>query len=386
MKTTKNILAIFCVAFFINACQKDTKQENNNLSDSKTEQKIPDNFFKEAPLPGVVRTQLSASSLHTGNLPVILGHRLINPYTVANMQQAYNTLYGIGITALEANKLYVRFKPSNTKQRAILEKSNLELQDYPMDYELLQEGNYYQDASIKQGEMPWLYSVVPKQYAPPLGIQYEVITPLYIPNEELLLERMAESIAAGATYHTIVQNNQRIITRTDEYSGTLPIPITSRPNCLYGYHIDLATNTCVPNNCPEGYHWDYDAATCVTCPPGYWWDDRLRFCVNEIIIFQDDTKPQGVINIRDASDFAPPNYSMPLRQAKIVCKRWFKIWVGHTDNDGRFTSAQTFNDNVKVLVYLEGDTEKKQLRTFNQGDMANISFTVNKTTARGDVQ
>jgi hypothetical protein len=48
-------------------------------------------------------------------------------------------------------------------------------------------------------------------YTPPVGIQYQVIAPIYIPNDDLNLEGMAESIAGGATYTVVIQNGNRVI-------------------------------------------------------------------------------------------------------------------------------------------------------------------------------
>ena len=61
------------------------------------------------------------------------------------MQQAVNILYG-GNYPISATHLYVRFKPNSVEQFIMLEEiEDLELQDFPMDYEVVQDGDYYQD-------------------------------------------------------------------------------------------------------------------------------------------------------------------------------------------------------------------------------------------------
>ncbi|TAF95431.1 MAG: hypothetical protein EAZ47_03255, partial [Bacteroidetes bacterium] len=70
-----------------------------------------------------------------------------------------------------------------------------------MDYEVLHDGNYYiEPAQTDQEEIPWLYTVVPANYQFPQGIQYQIIEQLHIPEDNLFLEELAESLVAGATY------------------------------------------------------------------------------------------------------------------------------------------------------------------------------------------
>lgn len=86
--------------------------------------------------------------------PTILGARLIgNPYSVANMQQASRNLTN-GIAGITENAWYVRFKPSNYSQLATLEDLDIDLFDYPLDYELIQEGDYYNDGVTPVEEIP----------------------------------------------------------------------------------------------------------------------------------------------------------------------------------------------------------------------------------------
>jgi hypothetical protein len=120
----------------------------------QTKSNLPNPFFAELQVPGAAATvanNFSSSgsnltdSLDNGDVPIVLGSQITNPYTVRKVQNAYNMLYG-DIQTLTANYLYVKFKPANADQLEILEDNeNLELQDYPMDFEVIQEGDFYQD-------------------------------------------------------------------------------------------------------------------------------------------------------------------------------------------------------------------------------------------------
>ena len=52
------------------------------------------------------------------------------------------------------------------------------------------------------------------------------------------------------------------------------------------------------------------------------------------------------------------NTIVPVRQVRVVCKRWFKIWRGYTNDLGRFTVTKTFRNNVKVIVKIKNSLAK----------------------------
>jgi hypothetical protein len=139
MRLFNQCLYFFVVTIFIISCQKnETPTTEKTSTNGWAEITIPENFFKDAPVPGVVNhtgsslqnreTAVTATAAdpisdpNNGDDPVILGAKLNNPYSMANMQQAYNTLYGSG-TTLSANHLYVRFKPANATQLETLGKT-----------------------------------------------------------------------------------------------------------------------------------------------------------------------------------------------------------------------------------------------------------------------
>lgn len=322
--------------FLITGCQKNLINQSDAETAQKLSVKIPDNFFKESVLPGVVfDTALNSDSniFNTSTVAspsfdpnnseeqLLLGNQLPNPYTVVNMQQAYNILYGQGQT-LVANYMYVKFKPVNEDQLATLEDDDeLELQDHPMDYEITQDGDYYQDPNLGTEDIPWLYTVVPINYTPPSGILYDVICSLYIPDNNLVLEGMAESIvastnSAAATYAVSIQNGKRIITRTD-IEGVDP------------YNPPLCED---PGNCSGGGGQGDNPPPPL--PPG---------------IYVEDQKICGTTNT---------NTIVPVRILRVVCKRWFKKWKGYTNDLGRFTVTKTFRNNVKVIIKTKNNLAK----------------------------
>ncbi len=126
----------------------------------------------------------------SGNFPdpslqhgmIRLGQKLEDPYTVANMQKALQNVYGTKAERVDitATDLYVRFLPKDNEEYMALQKSGLYLLDHPMDYEILQEGDYYQDPEVGDEAITWQYAVVPRAQKIPEGIRYELLDEVYI--------------------------------------------------------------------------------------------------------------------------------------------------------------------------------------------------------------
>jgi hypothetical protein len=83
---------------------------------------------------------------------IVLGNKLENPYSVENMKRAYESLKSSGILKsattdtfdIETNTLYIRFLPKDSADlRLLWADTTIELFDYPMDYEITEEGFYY---------------------------------------------------------------------------------------------------------------------------------------------------------------------------------------------------------------------------------------------------
>lgn len=75
-----------------------------------------------------------------------LGRKLKNPYTVKNMSAAISALYPTrAYLEVPATDMYVRFLPDGQKDLNTLDSLGAVLFDYPLDYEIKTEGDYYHD-------------------------------------------------------------------------------------------------------------------------------------------------------------------------------------------------------------------------------------------------
>lgn len=120
---------------------------------------------------------------------IVLGKKLNNPYSLENMQAAYDSLSNKSGSTLKSGRqlqpthYYVRFLPKDSSDVRQLERDSLDLFCYPLDYEIEEWGDYYHDPTIPKGQMTWQYTKVPIDYKFP-NVQYEIIEECYIPEEE----------------------------------------------------------------------------------------------------------------------------------------------------------------------------------------------------------
>jgi len=118
---------------------------------------------------------------------IILGKQLENPYSLENMTKAFkaaNPSKLKSMKSLEATHLYVRFAPKSVEEKELLNQdTTLSLYEYPLDYEILQYGQYYHDPTIPENQITYQYTVVEVGYQFP-NIEYEILSELYLPSEE----------------------------------------------------------------------------------------------------------------------------------------------------------------------------------------------------------
>ena len=116
---------------------------------------------------------------------IVLGDRLENPYKTENITKALQALYPTkaGRVDVKATDLYVRFLPADDKEYEILTELGLNLTDYPLDYEILVDGDWYHDPEIADGNVTWQYAVVPPDFEFP-DIRHEIIDECYISDND----------------------------------------------------------------------------------------------------------------------------------------------------------------------------------------------------------
>lgn len=124
---------------------------------------------------------------------IVLGKQIDNPYSVANMHKAYSSLASKSRLAEESSPvhtthLYVRFLPTDWSQYdTLVADTSLELYSIPLDYEITVCGSFYHDPSIPEGKPTWQYTSVPIDFKFNPSIKHEVLSELYIPEQDSIL-------------------------------------------------------------------------------------------------------------------------------------------------------------------------------------------------------
>jgi hypothetical protein len=123
---------------------------------------------------------------------MVLGKKLENPYSVANMRMAYEELspQTRALTEdLASDELiytthhYVRFKPQTDEELGVLKSdSTLLLYPYPLDYEIISYGEYH-DPSVPEDQPTYYYASVPADKELTDEVEWEILEDLYIPDE-----------------------------------------------------------------------------------------------------------------------------------------------------------------------------------------------------------
>ena len=115
---------------------------------------------------------------------MILGDQKTNPYTIANMTLAYNTLYNQSISSLNPTHQYIKFEPNDPDHLGNLddwERDNLiPIFDFPLDYEITKPGDAYYDPAVTNFEYTYRYASVPVGMALP-NVPHVVLSDLFIP-------------------------------------------------------------------------------------------------------------------------------------------------------------------------------------------------------------
>ena len=98
----------------------------------------------------------------------VLGKRLRNPYSISSMREACTNIYPstkgnteVIDSLVPINYAYVRFLPEDSLDVYALFDSELELYNYPLDYEIIGDVSDYHDPSIPSSRITWQYTVLP---------------------------------------------------------------------------------------------------------------------------------------------------------------------------------------------------------------------------------
>lgn len=149
--------------------------------------------FDEHSNPDLQVENSMAESLANSSIsnPIVLGEKLVNPYSLDVMRKALNELNSLkksSISEIKATHLYVRFKPQDEAEfNEIAWDNTILYYPFPLDYEIVEDGDFYQDPSIEDGKPTFQYCVFKIGQKIP-NVEYEVLDSCYILEETNVVE------------------------------------------------------------------------------------------------------------------------------------------------------------------------------------------------------
>jgi len=303
-----------------------------------------DNIF-----PPTENPEINEGIARSNIQPVILGEQKNNPFSIENMKAALEMIiqYGdedeLGISTRTARSLllelpptdwYVRFLPADTIQlQTLMQDEYLQLFDFPLDFEIVQHGDYFIDPTLDGTPFTWLYTVVKPGYVPPDGIHFEILEKLFVPeNSELYTATEIDSFEIG-TRSTVRRLRQTETAEDFENRNLLDAMLrVSFELTGNGHELEREENslkssiTVCQRRCVLFVCWN----DCTT----YW-------------------RPTGTIRVVN-----PNGTAVPVRGVKVRVWRWFTIKTTYTNVHGVYNFPQfselLIGNNLNYKVIFEG--------------------------------
>ncbi len=246
-----------------------------------------------------------------------------NPYSIPNMQSALQLLIDSSEFICDYTKVivrpthkYIKFKPVDSTQYTDLNNdSSLILFDFPLDRKLTKGGTYYRDPNVPEGQPNYQWCAVPFNKVLPSGIPYDMISELYLPEQDPNLV---------------------------EYYNT---PFDGCINLLIEQALLQTGNQDTSQHIENYTHVDPTAKFKIKLPslPAKW-------------------APKGTIKIYD--DIL--NTKIGLEGAKVRAHRWFEIRESLTNANGFYDMGQEFRYPVDYTIKWERADFHIRSGTFGQ--------------------
>lgn len=270
---------------------------------------------------------------------IVLGAKLLNPYSVANLQIARDSLIAEGATpsslpAINVTHYYARFKPADDDALAELidRDTTIIYYEFPLDYEIKEYGISYHDPAIADTLPTYQYASVPilkwqnLQNIP--NVECTLLEPLCILDED----------KDGSTGWDGVEPRDSLPKLEPDPRDTLPFkpinPIdTTKLNSnnglnriqTNGNYDESAISALMSKSFELTGNGDYEEPS-MTRASSKW-------------------RPAGNIHVYD--DVAG---FIPLVGAKVLAKRWFTTYSGITDGLGNFTCNGKFKNPANYSI------------------------------------
>ncbi len=332
MKMKKSVYLLALIAFTLISCDRNEIENKLNTAEN-----------------------LGSSDENRQRRPVILGEQINNPYLIENILAALDTLKAhpeeqnscmkapavLENIEIKPTDLYVRFLPTDSSQYALLmNDTSLLLFDYPLDYQKIQTGDYYQDPTVA-GAYTWLYTTVPVGYESLTGITYEVIEELFIPEH--------------SPYYSIEESPAKV-----KAADHVKANVAHKEDYVDALKTILAISFMITDNAdqlnePTKNHVSTDM-------------QKAKSYVVKSFLWK--TWREAVYNPEGYFWVSTPTGIQPLANVRVRVARYFTFYETRTDQNGRFYFNKQFGEdaifpNVEYFVYFDGENGNNSWKLMN---------------------
>jgi len=320
------------------SCSKDENIEYDDSASSNEQLNQPIEFRQDN------NSNSDISSLKQ----TVLGSKRTNPYSISNINIAAQMLYGN--QRFSATHEYVKFSPTTQDHLADLNQwaheQRLAVFDYPLEYEVVEEGDYYVDPEVSDPVFTYQYAVIP------MGRNFPSVPFIII--EEIYLDQSNPFVLAQSFKNTGHED--------DILSDVL----------LGGIRVNDLENL-------EGYNFPNNPN--IDCPPGcepiLVIDDTSILGDEVVYVWECDCSGDGNNNPPSQNDCGcdmPSDDRIPagclqvmndqgnfeeVKIAKIKLKNnWYSSDIVFTDEQGCWEHDERFSKRISLQVIFENDNLK----------------------------
>lgn len=295
----------------------------------------------------------------------ILGEKKEIPFTVENMQKAYNSLLNnptaskhprdknylksdnarvSGNYQITTTHHYVKFHPQDSTQYfKISNDSILSVSDVPFEYNIQFNGERYQDPSLANTDFTYYYAVVPVNYQLPNDVPNETLANLHFTKEDLIEENASEAeLELVDFYHDLNTETLKLTNNLEAEKEELRYLFINNQ----GFEEKLT--------------WQETQA--------------IGLNLNQVIINFDENdyenpnfferrskwNPFGVITVHE--DVIGQNIGVAGARVKVRKWGWLVIRKAYTYPNGFFITSGTRTKRVKYAVYFKNSTRRFKVK------------------------
>jgi hypothetical protein len=342
----KHLLTIISFALILIGCQKE-----DFTPDEVTSNEIQENLpFKEG--------------------QTILGKKLENPYSIENMQKAFDNLTSENklksAIKIEPTHYYVRFRPKSEQElETILRDTTLTFYSYPLDVEIKRGGTHFHDPSIPEKEITWQYTVVPVNYVFP-KIQHQILAKLFLLEEDGELQKLKSANIDYFDWLQLEEEALRITGNLPEKTiqGNVLKSSSWRPAGTIKVRDDYLSYSQTSTRAVFD-HWEY-----YDCSGGGLEPAMLKISEEPIlksaniiapIDYEPGEEPTEPTEpeicrraiYRNETVTTSSSHLIPLVGVEVRARRWFTTHKGYVNSQGRFVCDGTFIYDANYSIEWE---------------------------------